>query len=193
LINLVVQDIKGNKDSDPVTISVEDSGNDDRESEDLYGFLICMSPFIVFILVAVLMISWFKGSKGRKLKRELLMEGIETTGHGNRVKAEVIDEPKNTAKVVDLTPVLSTKSHGKRVQKDDMAVTKKKADPLPTPPKKVDDNEKLHLGKVETVTALVECPFCNNAFKTRVERKKLMNGEPFDVKCTHCGRRGEIG
>jgi hypothetical protein len=195
-VNLIVQDSVGNKGSANITLDIEDRDSTPTESEDLYGFLLCMSPFVVFIILAVILVSWLKGSKGRKLKKELLIEGIETDSSSQKVNAEVIEEPPSRSKkVMDLTPVLTTKSHEKPSRRRESSDARpRKAEPMPrSHPARETKRKELHLGKVETVTALVECPFCQNAFKARVEKYKLMSGDPFEVKCTHCGRTGEIG
>jgi hypothetical protein len=202
IVSLVVQDTFGKAGFDNVTVTVKDPGNSDVESEDITQFLLFITPIVVTLIVIVALVAWLRGSRQKKIRRELLRMGLDTEPTATRVHAQVIESSEDETdgspeiKVMELVPIHTTKAKPKKETKVSVAPTPKRT-AAPLKESMMDHHEtgkvEVPLKKGNEVNALLECPFCNNSFKARVDRSKLMSGEPFRIKCPECGRSGMIG
>ncbi len=200
VVTLTVQDTSGGIGTTNVTLNIKDRENTDLQTEDLYSFILCMSPIIVSLIVIVILVAWFRRSRQKKIRRQLLRMGLDADPSHEYVHAEIIDtSSKQTRgssekKIMDLVPVHTIHSHRSKSKDKERPVEPKKAAPLKSVHREeaVTDRSK-EIPREKEVSALVECPFCGNSFKASVNREKLMSGEPFDIKCSNCGRSGQVG
>lgn len=203
IVELRVSDDSGASGVINLTISIDEKNTGNVETEDIYNFLLCMAPLSILIIFVVLVVTFLRGSRQRRLRRRLLwmgQDGKEDRGSEDTWSSTVRSRStKNEVrpKIADLVPIVTVKSAHRPETENKVTVKEKTvlASPIPEPSEKKDPKEKEPVPrKVPApvmVTALVECPFCRKTFKTELERSSLDSGGSLNIHCPHCGRSGQ--
>ncbi len=203
---LTVKDSSGLEGTDTVTIDILEDDDSIYQRGELTPFLLLVLPIVFIIVVLIFIVSIFRKSSRKKLERRLQRVGIDLgafEGGGQRVQAHEPQMPSSASrspKVHDLVPTRSV-----REKEAPNIPDKKKAKPLEPlewkehrvakdlkPDSEEKGPEKVHYKPPPLIKVVIECPFCNEIFKERVDPNIINQGEVFTVKCPHCNRSGDI-
>lgn len=196
LVTLEVKDNNGLTDLETITIDIlEDESPIDKGK--IWPFLITVIPLILIILVVVIAAYAFRNrSKGRLEKRlkkiGIKMDGTFTT-QTDEPQAHQTTGPKGRPSSPKVHDVVAVKKQEKEERKDIEEVSHRKGPIKQRPESKPGDkHEKLHYHPPPLVKVVIECPFCSEIFKEKVDPNLIKERQVFTVKCPHCGRGGDI-
>jgi hypothetical protein len=192
--------------TDTVKIDILDEDGSIYDRGELTPFLLLVLPIVLIIVVLIFIVSIFRKSSRKKLERRLQRVGIDLgsldTG-GQKVQARENQETSPSSrspKVHDLVPMKLVLEKGPSRSQE----KKKQNISEPTewkehrvakdlrPNGEDKGPEKVHYKPPPLIKVVIECPFCNEIFKERVDPNIINQGEVFTVKCPHCNRSGDI-
>ena len=83
------------------------------------------------------------------------------------------------------------KEKGSKLDAEEVPHWKEPAKPRPKA-RSEKKHEKVHYHPPPLVKVVIECPFCSEIFKEKVDPNLIKEHQVFTVKCPHCGRGGDI-
>jgi hypothetical protein len=208
VVTLVVKDNGGLTDEETITIDVVEDDTSIIDRSDIWTFLMLVIPIILIILIVVL-IAWFlRSSSKKRLEKRLERIGVDSNGVVTQTstpseRSRDLSAKNRSPKVHDVVAVKNKEKPHKVnaeeiTQWDGPKVPELKPRPRsrekdrPQPKKNKPHKEKLHYHPPPLVKVVIECPFCSEIFKEKVDPNILKDHEVFTVKCPHCGRGGDI-
>ncbi|MGA1793284.1 MAG: PKD domain-containing protein [Thermoplasmatota archaeon] len=189
---LIVKDSHGLSDTEKATIDVLPDDVQIYDRGDIWPFLVIAIPIVLLIIIFVVIVSMVRSGTRKRLEKRLEKIGLDPEGFlHSRGKGSDHGTPHSTRevhegpKVHDLVPVKAEK----KIDKGSETIHEWKE-----PHKRKRDSRESTARKqeVKTVKVVIECPFCSELFKEKVEIKALKDHEVMTVKCPHCGRAGDI-
>jgi len=205
-VALTVKDSWGLEGTETIEIDILEDDGSLYERGELTPFLLLVLPIVLIIALIVFLASIFGKNSRRKLEKRLQRVGIDlgtfetAQVKGERKGNEMPKKASRSPKVHDLVPMKnSSEKTGARTE-ELMSVANKEphewrehrvARDLEPEGMEMED-EKVHYKPPPLIKVVIECPFCNEIFKERVDPNIINEGEVFTVKCPHCNRSGDI-
>ncbi|MGA1820061.1 MAG: PKD domain-containing protein [Thermoplasmatota archaeon] len=190
---LIVKDSHGLSDTETATIDVVSDDVQIYDRGDIWPFLVIAIPIVILIIVFVVIVSLLRSGAKKRLERRLERIGLDPEGFlQSRGKGRDHGPSHSTRdahagpKVHDLVPVKVEK----KAEKEHVELLQEWKEPH----KRQREAKEPPAGKpeVRTVKVVIECPFCSELFKEKVEMNALKEHQVMTVKCPHCGRAGDI-
>ncbi|MGA1872757.1 MAG: PKD domain-containing protein [Thermoplasmatota archaeon] len=190
---LIVKDSGGLSDTETITVDILDDDVSIYQRGDIWPFLVIVIPVVIIIVLLVLIVSFLRSSARRRLEKRLEKIGLDpegflaSRGRGGDHSRPSPDQSRNEGpKVHDLVPV---KTERKEDRPEVELIPQWKEPHKRRTERRGHDTKERHPSSVKVV---IECPFCSELFKEKVEMKALREHHVMTVKCPHCGKAGDI-
>jgi hypothetical protein len=180
-----------------VEIDILEDGSPRRDQGEIWPFLVTIIPLILIILLVVIVAYTFRSRSKGRLEKRLKKIGIKLDGtfltHVDESAAHHGNEPKSRPHSPKVHDVVAVKKKEKEIKLDAEEIPHLKGSVKHRPRSKpAEKHEKLHYHPPPMVKVVIECPFCSEIFKEKVDPNLIKEHQVITVKCPHCGRGGDI-